>query len=86
MTVDGDTLIIKAERTQVDTKETDTVHAMERWYGQTQRTLRLPPNCDADKADVKFTHGVLQVTFPKKAGTETKKKLTVTSKEGDIVF
>ena len=46
-------------------------------YGQVQRTLRLPPNCDGDKADVKFQHGVLEICFPKKAGVASKKKLTI---------
>jgi hypothetical protein len=86
VTIDGNQLIIKAERTHFESKESDTVHANERWHGQVQRTLRLPPNCDANKANVTFKHGVLNICLPTKEGTVTKKKLSVSSEEGGVVF
>ncbi len=49
----------------------------ERKFGQCTRTLRLPPNCDGDKAETKFCHGVLEICIPKKSGTALKKKLAI---------
>jgi len=36
-----------------------------RW-GSFQRSLRLPPTVDAEKADAAFENGVLTLTLPKK--------------------
>jgi HSP20 family protein len=77
VTLDGDNLTIKAERAAVHTQDTDTYFQRERKFGQVTRTLRLPQNCDGEKADVKFANGVLQICFPKKAGTALKKKLAI---------
>ena len=88
VTVDGDELVITAERAQYEAKETDKVHAFERWAGQVRRVLHLPRTAEVAKADVKFKHGVLEIHVPKKAGVETRKKLPVSTEEGKggVVF
>jgi HSP20 family protein len=77
ITLDGSLLTIKAERAAVHTQESDTFHLQERKFGQTIRNLRLPPNCDGEKGEVSFKNGVLEITFPKKAGVAGRKKLAI---------
>jgi HSP20 family protein len=64
--VDDDVLTIKGEFEQKD--ETNEVGYVRRElrYGSFQRSLRLPPTVDADKAEAAFENGVLKLTLPKK--------------------
>jgi HSP20 family protein len=65
------TLVIKAERKIVNEEDNDRVHRRERQYGKVQRRIMLPINADMDNAQVQFTNGVLNVTFPKKEGASS---------------
>eukprot|EP01034_Spumella_vulgaris_P021614 gene21614-27653_t len=65
LTLDGKTLLIKAERKHVHKTGTDKVHSMERTYGKVQRSIRLPANVDLDKIQSSFRDGVLSITIPK---------------------
>ena len=72
-----DTLVIKAERSHVHSKDTDTVHTMERSFGQVSRTIKLPKDANLDDVKTDFNFGVLNVTFAKKLGVTMGRKLQI---------
>ena len=72
-----DTLVIKAERSHVHSKDTDTVHTMERSFGQVSRTIKLPKDANLEDVKTEFNHGVLNVTFSKKTGVTLGRKLLI---------
>lgn len=41
-------------------------HFVERSYGKTTRSIRLPETADASKANADYTGGVLTLTIPKR--------------------
>jgi HSP20 family protein len=56
-------------------REWDTVYS-ERLCGKMQRTFTLDHEIDADKAEARYTDGVLRLILPKKQ-PESRKRLTV---------
>ena len=42
-----------------------TWYVRERWSGQVQRTVTLPFEVDASKAEATFAHGIVRITLPK---------------------
>jgi HSP20 family protein len=42
-----------------------TWYANELWSGQFQRTVTLPFEVDAEKAEATFEHGIVHITLPK---------------------
>jgi HSP20 family protein len=66
ISVDDDILTISGEFNQKDESNNENYIRREMRYGSFQRSLRLPPTVDADKADAQFEHGVLKLTLPKK--------------------
>ena len=67
VSVEGNSLVLKAERKHVHETKTDHVHRLERSYGSVQRRVLLPKNADMSNAATKFRNGVLTVTVPKLA-------------------
>jgi len=49
-----------------------TYHVMECAYGAFQRTMPLPRNVDADKAEASYKNGVLSIRLPKMVGENSK--------------
>ena len=45
----------------------------ERYYGKQFRSFTLTHDIDESKSEAEYNDGVLKLTLPKKAGTETKK-------------
>lgn len=74
-------VLIQAERKAVHEEKTDKVHSMERRFGKVQRKIRLPGNADVDAAQTKFKQGVLSISFPKKAQTQSVRKLAIVSED-----
>ncbi|MEO6398331.1 MAG: Hsp20/alpha crystallin family protein [Tepidiformaceae bacterium] len=66
ISVEDDVLTIKGEFEQHDEASEESYLRRELRFGSFQRTLRLPPTVDADRAQAKFEHGVLTLTLPKK--------------------
>ncbi len=65
VTVTGNTLTIKG-KTKSDVDETEgSYHYRERRYGMFQRTVTLPTEVEAGKADADFEDGVLTLRLPK---------------------
>ena len=77
--VTGDTLSIRAEVEQEKTDENAKYHLRERHYQSFSRSLTLPVQVVADKADAQIKNGILTLTLPK--AEETKPKaITVKAK------
>ena len=66
ISVEDDVLTIKGEHEQKDEVNEDHYLRHELRWGSFQRSLRLPPTVDAEKADASFENGVLTLTLPKK--------------------
>ena len=74
--IDNGVLTMDAHKEEEKTEEKKNYYHRERSWGKVQRSFRLPRNADHDAADVKYTDGVLKLTFPKKEVVGAK-KLTV---------
>ncbi len=65
ISVTGDILTIKAERKEEkETKDKDYIRRENR-YGMVSRSVTLPVEVKADKADATFDNGILTLTLPK---------------------
>ena len=65
ISITGDTLTIKAEHEEEqEVKQEDYFHK-ERRYGTFSRSLLIPVQVNADKAEAVFENGVLTLTLPK---------------------
>ena len=75
--IDGPTVSISAERKQEkevkDEKDPARVLRTERYFGKVSRSFQLGQDIDDAKASAKFTDGVLELTLPKKAATQSKR-------------
>lgn len=77
VTIDGPMVSISAERKQEkDVKEGEVVLRTERYFGKVSRSFQLGQDIDDGAANAKFTDGVLELTLPKKAATQSK-RLTI---------
>jgi HSP20 family protein len=68
VTVANDILTIKAsheEKTEETEETKKDFYRREIRYGSFHRSLSLPVSVDADKAEAKFDHGILQLKLPK---------------------
>ncbi len=65
ITVTGNTLNIKGEFKAEEETERGNVYFRERRYGSFHRSLMLPSDVEADKAEATFENGVLKLTLPK---------------------
>lgn len=66
ISVEDDVLTIRGEFSQKDEVNEDQYLRRELRYGSFQRSLRLPPTVEAEKAKAAFEHGVLKLTLPKR--------------------
>jgi HSP20 family protein len=65
VSIEGNVLRVSGEkRFERDTQDS-TYHVMERAYGAFVRTIALPRNVNADKAEASYRNGVLTVRLPK---------------------
>ena len=68
ITIEGNVLHVSGEKHYERETRDSTYHVMERAYGEFQRTIPLPRNVDADKAEASYKNGVLIIRLPKAAG------------------
>jgi HSP20 family protein len=80
VTVDNDVLTIRAEK-RVERNDGNEArrHVSERAYGTFQRSLRLPQSVDPESVRAHFDHGVLTVTLPRTAQTESRQRIRIES-------
>lgn len=50
---------------------------MERRYGRTSRSIRLPSGADGDKVTAKYENGVLKISVEKKKNEAKKAKIAI---------
>lgn len=65
ITVEGNTLYLSGEKRYERETGDSTYHMMERAYGAFQRTIPLPRNVDAERAQASYKNGVLSMRLPK---------------------
>lgn len=65
LTVDGDVLTVRGERTRGEEAREDGFRRTERWFGKFERVLPLPIPVQADKVTATYRDGVLTVKLPK---------------------
>jgi len=65
--VEGNRLVIRAEKRQEQEEEDEGYHCIERSYGAMQRVLSLPDDADTEGIEARFKHGVLKLRIPKHA-------------------
>ncbi len=58
-------LQIRGEKRSSDEDEARQYHLMERAFGRFERIVSLPPNVDAERAEVSYQDGVITVILPK---------------------
>ena len=77
ITIEGNELRVSGEKRYERETGDSTYHVMERAYGAFQRTIPLPRNVDADRAEASYINGVLSIRLPKADG-ENSRTVTVT--------
>ncbi len=74
VSIDGPVVSISAERKEEkDVREGERVLRIERHFGKVSRSFQLGQDIDDNAASAKFTDGVLELTLPKKAATQSKR-------------
>ncbi len=72
VSISGDMLTIKGEKKKEKEEKDESHYYSERYYGNYERSFRLPTGVQSNKAEASFDKGVLKVTLPKVE--EAKKK------------
>ena len=62
--IENDTLVIQGERKREEEREEEGWYRAERSYGSFYRAIPLPEGAEADKANARFTNGVLEISIP----------------------
>ncbi|NMP23706.1 Hsp20/alpha crystallin family protein [Sulfobacillus harzensis] len=65
ITVHDNHLHLSGKIEQMDDREDEHVHRMERYYGQFARTVPLPTPVDDTRAKASYRNGILEVRLPK---------------------
>ena len=65
LSITGDVLSLRGERTLNQDTSQENFHRGERWYGRFERHLSLPISVQADKVKATYRDGVLTITLPK---------------------
>ena len=78
LTVDGDLLTVKGERTPQAATDGATVHRSERARGRFERSFRLPETAAGEGFQADYRDGVLSVSIPK-AEAATPYRIQVTA-------
>jgi HSP20 family protein len=77
VSIDGPVVSITAERKrEKDVKEGERVLRVERYFGKVERSFQLSQDVDDTTASAKYIDGVLELTLPKKASTQSR-RLTI---------
>jgi len=76
----NDALTVKGEKKEEKEEKDKSYWHVERRYGSFRRVIPLPDGIETDKVSATFKKGVLTVTIPKSAKTESAgKKITIKS-------
>ena len=72
--LDGDMLMLKGEKSEQKEEEGKEYILSERSYGRFERSFRLPDFVDRERIAAAYDNGVLTVTLPKTAESQTKSR------------
>ena len=73
VTLSGDTLTIRGERTMEEKSEGDHQHASERIFGAFERTFSFPAPVSADGVEAETKNGVITIRVPKSREAQPRK-------------
>ena len=73
ISVVGDQLTIQGERKEEKESKEKSVRRVERSYGSFYRSIPLPPGTQAEQVTAEADNGVITITLPKPAETQSKK-------------
>ena len=65
ITIEDNVLYVSGEKHYERETRDSTYHVMERAYGSFQRSIPLPRNVDAERAQASYKNGVLSIRLPK---------------------
>jgi HSP20 family protein len=65
VTLQDDILTIKGKRERSEEHKDETVHLVERAYGEFVRSLRIPTDVKVDAVEASYKDGVLEIRLPK---------------------
>jgi HSP20 family protein len=81
---DKDTITVRGHKHEESRDETPNYHMLERSFGSFERTVALPIEIDANKAEAKFKNGVLEICLPKTETARTNLKKIPIKGESDV--
>jgi HSP20 family protein len=70
VTVEGDTLLIYAQKKEETRAEKGTYVRRERYEGEMSRRITLPTAIDPARVEATFEHGLLKLTVPRAEGAK----------------
>jgi HSP20 family protein len=65
VSIAGDVLTVRGERTLPTESKDDTYDRLERWFGKFERHVALPMPVQADQVKASYRDGVLEIKLPK---------------------
>jgi HSP20 family protein len=65
VTLQDDILTIKGKRERSEEHKDETVHFVERAYGEFVRSLRIPTDVKVDAVEASYKDGILEIRLPK---------------------
>lgn len=77
VSVDGNTITLRAEVRQHDRQEKENAVHSERYYGVISRSFQLPVDIDESQSSARSDNGVLTLTLAKKKPNNGSRRLTV---------
>lgn len=75
ISLDDDILTVRGEKRIEKSEEKENFHAIERTFGEFQRSLRLPFATDPERVEARFENGLLTVTIPKSEKQERSRRI-----------
>ena len=69
----GNMLTLRGEKKHEEEEKGENHYLGDRFYGSFRRTIQLPADIDADKAEATFDKGVLKISIPKVEESKSKK-------------
>lgn len=77
VSIDGNTITLRAEVRQHDRQEKENAVHSERYYGVISRSFQLPVDIDESQSSARSDNGVLTLTLAKKKPNNGSRRLTV---------
>jgi HSP20 family protein len=71
--IEDGVLTLRGETKREENVENARYHWQERWYGQFERSVRLPSQVDASKVEANLKEGILTISVPKAEEIKPKK-------------